>query len=196
VYGRLATRTAPTPGNHEWPNHLQGYDRYWRTVTDQLTPPWYAFRLGDWQLISLNSEAPHGASSAQLRWLRRRLRTPGSCRLAFWHRPRYSAGSHGDQTDTQPFWDALRGHAVVVLGGHDHDLQRMRPRNGITQLVAGAGGHSHYDVDRTDPRLSFADDTHDGAVRLRLRARRADIAFLDAAGRTLDRSSVPCRAPS
>jgi hypothetical protein len=193
VYGRLATRTAPTPGNHEWPNHRRGYDRYWRKITGQPTPPWYAFRIGGWQLLSLNSEAPHGARSAQLRWLRRQLREPGTCRLAFWHRPRYSAGPHGDQPDVQPFWNALRQRATLVLGGHDHDLQRLHPRGGITELVAGAGGHSQYGVNRDDSRLAYADDTRTGALRLRLKPGRANIAFVAVTGRVLDRSTVRCR---
>src|SRR5688500_13580545 len=46
VYGALAKKTAPTPGNHEWPRHLQGYDPYWRSITGRATPPWYAFRAG------------------------------------------------------------------------------------------------------------------------------------------------------
>jgi acid phosphatase type 7 len=193
LYGPLATRTAPTPGNHEWPNHVEGYDRYWQSVTGHPTPPWYALRVGGWELISLNSEAPHGADSAQLRWLRRQVREPGSCRLAFWHRPRYSAGSHGDQADVQPFWDALRRRAALILGGHDHNLQRFHPRDGITQLVAGAGGRSHYTLDPDDPRLAFADDTHDGALRLRLAPGRAAMAFVDATGRILDRAAARCR---
>ena len=193
LYGPLANRTAPTPGNHDWPNHVEGYDRYWRKVTGHPTPPWYAFRVGGWELISLNSEAPHDGGSAQLRWLRRQLREPGTCRLAYWHRPRYSAGSHGDQADVQPLWDALRRHATLILGGHDHNLQRFRPRDGMTQLVSGAGGRSHYDLNRDDSRLMYANDTHDGALRLKLRRGRADMAFVDATGRRLDQAAVRCR---
>jgi acid phosphatase type 7 len=193
LYGALAPRTAPTPGNHDWPNHVDGYDRYWRGVTGHATPPWYAFRVGGWEVISLNSEAPHDAGSSQLRWLRRELREPGTCRLAYWHRPRYSAGEHGDQADVQPFWDALRGHAALILGGHDHTLQRFRPRNGLTQLVAGSGGRIRHDLDRDDPRLAYGDDTRAGALRLRLTPGRAGIAFFDAGGRRLDRAAVRCR---
>lgn len=69
VYGALAPRTAPTPGNHEWDQRSQGYDRYWRSATGAPTPPWYTLRIGGWQLLSLNSEAPHDRRSAQLRWL-------------------------------------------------------------------------------------------------------------------------------
>jgi acid phosphatase type 7 len=193
VYGPLAGRTAPTPGNHDWPNHVDGYDPYWRRITGQPTPPWYAFRIGGWEVISLNSEAPHQADGEQLRWLRRQLREPGTCRLAFWHRPRFSAGRHGDQGDVQPFWEALRGRATLVVGGHDHNMQRFRPREGMTQLVAGAGGVSRYDLDDGDARLAFANETHDGALRLELQPGRAEMAFIAVDGRRLDRAAVRCR---
>lgn len=193
VYGPLAAITAPTPGNHDWPAHRDGYDPYWRGRSGAATPPWYAFRAGGWRVISLNSEAPHDAGSAQLTWLRAELRrTAGSCTIAFWHRPLQSAGRHGDQDDVAPLWDALRGRASLVLNGHDHDSQRMRPRDGIIQIVAGAGGKSRYALD-DDPRLAFGDDRRDAALRMELRRGSATLAFVSAQGDTLDRSQVSCR---
>lgn len=194
TFGRLASITAPTPGNHDWPRHLTGYDPYWRSKTGFPTPPWYAFRLAGWELLSLNSQADHGADSEQLRWLRGHLgRRPGTCRLAFWHRPRFNAGEHDDQVDVQPFWDALRGRAVLVLNGHDHNVQRFRPVNGITQIIAGAGGRSRYEVDAADPRLAFARDGVEAALRLDLRPGRAAVTVISSGGRVLDRSSLRCR---
>jgi len=199
VYGKLARVTAPTPGNHDWPAHPDGYDPYWRSRTGAPTPPWYAFRAGGWRIISLNSEAPHEAASAQVRWLTRQLRQDkGSCTLAFWHRPLMSAGKHGDQRDVAPLWRALRGHTSLVLNGHDHDFQRLHPVDGITQLVAGAGGKSRYGL-RADRRLAFGDDQHDGALRMELRPGSAQLSFVTAAGQVLDRSGVDCspgRPPS
>jgi len=192
VYGPLAGITAPTPGNHDWPAHSDGYDPYWRARTGAPTPPWYAFRIGGWRVLSLNSEAPHDRSSPQLRWLRRQLtRASGTCALAFWHRPLMSGGDHGDQPDVAPLWNALRGKARLVLNGHDHNSQRLHPRNGIVELVAGAGGKSRYSLD-DDTRRAFGDDEHDAALRLTLRPGRADLRFVSAAGATLDRSSVRC----
>jgi hypothetical protein len=193
VYGKLARITAPTPGNHDWPAHRDGYDPYWKARTGAAMPHWYAFSLGGWRIISLNSEASHEPGSAQLQWLRSELRRRrGTCTLAFWHRPRFSAGRHGDQADVAPLWDALRGHVRLVITGHDHDLQRLRPRDGMTQLVAGAGGKSHYGVDDGDRRLAFADDDHDGALRIELRTREAGLSFVAADGSVLDRSAVAC----
>lgn len=193
VYGRMAARTAPTPGNHEWPSHLTGYDRYWRRVTGRPMPAYYAFDLAGWHILSLNSEAPHGEGSRQLRWLRAQLRRPGTCRIAFWHRPRYSQGRHGDQEDVEPFWRALAGRAALVVNGHDHDMQRFRPIRGITELVSGAGGRQLYEVERGDPRLAFADDSRYGALRLELSPGLARHAFVAADGRVLDSGRARCR---
>jgi hypothetical protein len=192
TYGRLAPITAPTPGNHEWPNHSSGYDRYWRHITGKRLAPYYSFRVGGWEIISLNSETAHDAHSRQLDWLRGRLAGTGTCRLAFWHRPRFSAGVHGDQPDVAPFWAALRGRARLVLNGHDHNLQRLEQTGGIVELVAGAGGHGHYRVDRSYRRLAFGDDSHYGALRVSLRPGAAAYAFVALNGRTLDRGRVRC----
>jgi len=194
LYGRLAGVTAPTPGNHDWPQHASGYDPYWRKASGKQIPSYYAFKIAGWEIVSLNSEIDHGTGSAQYHWLRRRLRGPSTCRLAFWHRPRYSAGLvHGDAPDTAPLWNALAGHATLVLSGHEHDMQRLRPRRGIVELVSGAGGHGLYRVNSAYPGLAFADDTHYGALRIGLKRGQARLAFVGANGSTLDSSTVRCR---
>ncbi|MEA2150225.1 MAG: hypothetical protein QOD69_2055 [Solirubrobacteraceae bacterium] len=192
LYGALAKRTAPTPGNHEWPQRGDGYEPYWRRVTGRTPPAYYAFTVAGWQVLSLNSQAPHGRGSDQVRWLARQVARPGTCRLAFWHRPRFSVGRHGDQADVAPLFDALRGHAVLAVSGHDHDMQRFRPVGGITQVVSGAGGHDRYALHRAT-RLAFGDDADYGALRIDLRPGRARLRFVAADGRVLDDSALRCR---
>jgi acid phosphatase type 7 len=191
VFGPVLHRMLPTPGNHEWPNHVTGYDAYWRRLTGHATPPWYAVRIGAWQVLSLNSEAPHDAGSAQVRWLRKRLQGPSTCRIAFWHRPRYSAGTHGDQSDIAPLWNALKGRAALILNGHDHDVQRFKPIAGTIEVVDGAGGRGHYPVS-SDRRLAFSDDHADAALRLTLDGTEARLRVITSRGRTLDRDTVTC----
>ena len=193
TYGRLAKITWPTPGNHEWPSRSEGYDPYWRQVTGAVPREYYSVRAGGWQLLSLNSETAHDTASPQLRWLRAAVRGPGNCRIAFWHRPRFSAGvRHGDQPDIQPIWSALRGRARIALTGHEHDMQRFAPSDGITEFVSGAGGHEHYAL-RPRAGLAFGDDTHYGALRLVLRPGRARWAFVADDGATLDRGTIRCK---
>ena len=193
VYRPIAERMDPTPGNHDWPNHTTGYDPYWRAVKGRAVPHHYAFSAGGWRLISLNSETP--GDRAQLRFLRRELaRDRGTCVLAFMHHPRFNAGKHADQElDVAPLWRELRGEVTLLLSGHDHNLQRFRPVDGVTQLVAGAGGAGHYGVDEDDDRLAFSDDSADGALRLLLRPGRADLRFVRADERQLDHTTVRCR---
>jgi len=194
VYGALARRTSPTPGNHEWGNRATGYFPYWKRELGRAIDPWYAVDdVGGWQLLSLNSEAEHGAGSQQLRWLQGRL-GEGSCRIAFWHRPRFSAGSvHGDAADVAPLWDAVEGRAALVLNGHDHNSQRFRSRGGTVELVAGAGGPNLYRVKR-DRRLAWSDARNVAALRMELTPGGASFEFRTASGRVLRRGAVKCSA--
>jgi len=194
LYGRFDSITAPTIGNHEWSNLATGYVPYWTAARGTPPPTRYAFAVSGWELISLNSNLP--ADSAQEAWLSREIgRTPsyGNCRIAFMHHPRYSAGLHGDLHGLDGIFVELRGHASIALAGHDHDMQRLTPVDGITPYVDGAGGQELYPVNRDDPRLAFFDDTHHGALRIDLRPGRAVLTFVAMDGRTLDRSTVTCR---
>lgn len=122
------------------------------------------------------------------------MAAPGTCRLAFWHEPRFSAGTeHGDQPRVAPLWNALRGKAALVVNAHEHHMERMKPRDGIVEVISGAGGHGfRYPVKRGDPRLAFADDDHDGALRIRLEPGKARLAFVATDGRVLDSTTVRC----
>ena len=194
LYGQLGAITAPTPGNHDWPNRTSGYFPYWRAKLGRELAPWYRFELGGWELLSLNSQAPHSASSPQLRWLRRQLAaTPGDCRIAFWHRPRFSAGLHGDQADVAPLWNAVQGRAALVLNGHDHDSQRLRRRGGTVELVAGAGGAPLYRLNG-DRRVLWGNDSDHAALRIELTPGRVRFEFRTADGGVLQRGSAACSA--
>ena len=197
--GGLSLLTSPTPGNHDWPAGEKeipaaGYKPYWRRVRGRPQRSYYSFSAGGWEIISLNSQIAHNVGSEQHRWLRSQLAFPGTCRLAFWHSPRFSAGTHhGDQKHMAPLWEALRGHATIVVSGHEHNMQRFKPIDGLTQFVSGAGGHTHYGIDRDDGRVAFANDADYGALRLDLRPGSAQFAFVALGGRTLDSGVVRCR---
>ena len=190
-WGELVPVMAPTPGNHDWQEANEGYDPYWSDVTGRPPPTNYEFRAGGWQILALNSE--HEEQSAQIEWLRERTAPGGSCRIAFWHRPRFSAGPHGDSTAVDGLWRAVRGRVAMVLSGHEHNMQRLRPDGGTAQFVSGAGGFSQTEPAADDPRLAFGDGMRDGALRLRLRRGRAEWAFVATDGQVLDSGSLRCR---
>jgi hypothetical protein len=193
TYGRFDEIAAPTPGNHEWTNRAEGYDPYWRAVGLVTNRHYYSFKVAGWEFISLNSESGLERGSPQRRWLPGALRERGNCRVVFWHRPYQNAGRHGDQKETAPLWRAVRGNAVLVLNGHDHNMQHFKRRDGIVQLISGAGGHGFYSSNENDPRLVWDEDDQYGAVRIDLRPRVARFRFVTPPGRTLHRGQVRCR---
>ena len=95
TWGRAKARTLPAPGNHEYDTPgATGYFGYFGAVAG---PGYYSADRGTWHLVSLNSEIDMSTASAQYRWLEADLAAhPAACTLAFWHRPRFSVGSHGD----------------------------------------------------------------------------------------------------
>jgi calcineurin-like phosphoesterase family protein len=192
VWGGLVTRMAPTPGNHDWPEAAEGYDPFWSGARGTPPPTHYAFRAGGWQLLSLNSE--HEEQTAQIEWVRERTASSGGCTIAFWHRPRWSAGPHGDDSAVAGLWQAARGRVAAVISGHEHNMQRLAPDGGTRQFISGAGGSSHTVPDQADPRLEFGDGTHYGALRLRLTSGVARWAFVSTSSDVLDAGTFRCRA--
>ena len=191
-FGALAQITEPAIGNHEWGNRFDGYYPYWAAQKGRRQPPWSRTRVAGWEILGLNSQAAHGPGAAQVRWLDRALREPGNCRIAFMHRPRLSAGAYGDAPDLDPLWNRLAGHARIVLSGHDHNLQRHRPRRGLTQYVVGAGGRARYALRPGSPTLAWGRDDVDGALRIVLEPGRALLEFRSPSRRLLDRSRATC----
>jgi hypothetical protein len=37
-------------------------------------------------------------------------------------------------------------HVQLVLAGHDHDYERIKPQNGVSYVVTGGGGRGTYEV--------------------------------------------------
>ena len=191
-FGQLAHITEPTIGNHEWDRRFQGYYPYWFRRKGERLAPWFKTQIAGWEILSLNSQAPHGTDSAQLSWLRAALEGPGDCRIAFWHRPRYSEGAYRRAVDLKPFWKTLAGHARIVLNGHDHNLQRHSPQLGMVEYVVGAGGRDRYKLHRGPSTMAWGTDRSDGALRMVLTPGRALLEFRAPSGHLLDRSRATC----
>lgn len=82
--------------------------------------------------------------SRQRRWLEEELASSDEpWKIAFFHHPIYSsAGRHGSDEDLREALEPLfLEHGVdVVLAGHDHVYERIRPQRGIHYFVAGSSG--------------------------------------------------------
>jgi len=200
TWGRHRPRTRPSPGNHDY--HTEGAAGYFSYFGARAPGPYYSFDLGSWHLISLNSEISMAEGSAQHEWLKNDLASSGArCTLAYWHKPRFTAGRYDDFTFTTPIWRLLyAAKAEVVLNGHDHNYQRYAlltpegsaaPVRGIREFVVGTGGRSLYDVSR-DPRREAVQARVLGVLQLTLRPAGYDWSFIPVSGSYSDSGSADC----
>jgi acid phosphatase type 7 len=195
TWGRFKNRTKPAPGNHEYETSgASGYYGYFGAAAGDPSKGYYSYNLGAWHIVALNSEVSTATGSAQENWLRQDLAAnPTACTLAYWHKPRFSSGEHGNTVSMQPLWQALYDyHAEVVINGHDHDYERFEPQsptgtadaNGIREFVVGTGGRSHYGFGSIRPNSAARNSDTFGVLKLTLHINSFDWQFIPEAGKT------------
>lgn len=152
TWGKHKGQTKPVPGNHEYLTpSASGYFSYFGSLATPQGLSYYSFDIGGWHVVALNSEIDVTSTSAQVAWLRSDLLAhPALCTLAYWHKPRFSSGLHGNDTSLAALWQILYDNgADLVLNGHDHDYERFARQNqsgvldeakGLQEFVVGTGG--------------------------------------------------------
>jgi hypothetical protein len=208
-WGRHLDRIRPVPGNHDWQTgSLDAYlDYFGAAAVNEAGDPWYAYDLGTWRIIALDSECEEtetcGPESDQGRWLADELATTSArCTMAIWHVPRYSSGFHGDDTDVQPFWDALyQAGADVIVNGHDHDYERFAPldaegeedrERGMRQFIVGTGGVGLRDFGDPKPHSELRLAVTHGVIAFTLKDGGYEWSWIPIDGDVTDRGSATC----
>ena len=200
TWGSAKPRTRPAPGNHEYGTAgAAGYFGYFGAAAGDPTQGYYSYDLGDWHVVSLNSNCSIvscAAGSLQEQWLRADLAGSAKpCTLAYWHHPRYSSGTtHGSSTSVVPLFQALYDfNADLVLEGHEHNYERFAPMDaagaidtarGIRSIVVGTGGRSHRTLGTPIWGSEVGDDTTYGVLKVTLHASGYDWRFLPTQGAT------------
>jgi chitodextrinase len=207
-WGRLFAFTHPVPGNHEYQTMgAAGYYSYFGALGGDPTKGYYSYDIGVWHIIALNSECANiggcGVGSPEEQWLRSDLAAHTNvCTLAYWHRPRFSSGLHGNDDTFSTWWfDLYNAHADIVLNGHDHDYERFAPQddgqhpvsNGIRSFIVGTGGQEHEPfVTQAANSQVFNNDTF-GVLKLTLHPTSYDWQFVpDGGGTFTDAGSGDC----
>ncbi len=200
TWGRFKARMFPAPGNHEYDvtSNAAGYFGYFG-VRAHGPGGYYVYSLGGWRIYSLNSEI---VSAAEVAWLKSDLAShPTACVMAYWHHPRFSSGTHGNDGSVQPFWDALyAARAELIVNGHDHDYERFAPQTpsgassatGIREIVAGTGGAGLRPFANVVANSQVRNAVTHGVLKLTLRPGGYTWQFVPADGSFTDSGSGSC----
>ena len=103
---------------------------------------YYAFKKGSVRFFALDSNYMDRKQTA---WIETQLREAGNgdWKICFFHHALYSSARyHGSNTDLRRLLEPLfvKYGVDVVLSGHDHVYERVRPQRGIYYFVEGASG--------------------------------------------------------
>jgi predicted phosphodiesterase len=133
---------------------------------------YYTFKNGNVQFFALDSNY---MDPAQLEWLDRQLSGSGAMwKICYFHHPLYSHGKfHGSDLDLRARLEPMlvKYKVDVVLNGHEHVYERVKPQQGIYYFVLGSSGELRphnlnpspdtekgFDTDRAFGLIEIADD--------------------------------------
>ncbi len=143
-------------GNHDDPNQ-----RFYKPF-NMNGERYYTFKKGNVRFFALDSNY---MDRDQVAWLQRELANSGSdWKIPFFHHPLYSSGgTHGSEVDlraqVEPLF--LQYGVSVVLAGHEHFYERIKPQKGIAYFTTGGAAKLREgDIRKTDmTAVGFDADT-------------------------------------
>lgn len=153
-----AQQTIAVPGNHEYKtSNANGYRSFIKSYGLPKTGNdlWSVKNIGEYTIIGLDSEGLGKGKNLNAKGKREKkfltkalLQNNGRPTIVMWHRPRFSTGEHGDQTDVgvTTLWNMVAADTDVklVLWGHDHDFETGEPTaptgRKVPTMVIGTGG--------------------------------------------------------
>jgi len=145
-------------GNHDQPN-----ERFYEYF-NMSGKEYYRFTKGNVAFYALNSTY---LDKKQVKWLEEELAKDSSqWKICFFHHPPYSSAmKHGSDKPVREVVEPifLKYGVNLVLNGHDHVYERIKPQKGIYYFVSGAGGQLRLgDVKKGSPLTdkSYDQDMH------------------------------------
>jgi hypothetical protein len=134
----------------------------------------------------------------QIRWLEKELAGSRSdWKIVFFHHPLYSSGDrHGSDLRLREVLEPLfvKYGVSVVLTGHDHFYERVKPQKGITYFVVGSGGQLRKgNIDRSTGITAKGFDTDLAFMAAEITGDTMAFKVISRAGQTVDAGLVTRR---
>ena len=121
---------------------------------------YYSFKKNDVAFFVLDSSY---MDPVQLGWLEKQLRESNAAwKICYFHHPLYSDGKfHGPDLDLRSVLAPLfqKYQVNVVLSGHEHVYERLKPQNNIYYFVLGNSGQLRFNNLRLSSQMEAGFDT-------------------------------------
>jgi hypothetical protein len=179
-------------------NHDAREQRYYKpfNMEGQL---YYTFNpRPDIRFFALESTYP---VPEQIQWLEKELKASTSdWKIAFFHHPLYSSGDrHGSDIRLRDVLEPLflKYNVSVVLTGHDHFYERVKPQKGITYFVVGSGGQLRAgNIDRQSGLTDKGFDTDLAFMAAEIAGDQMYFNVISRGGQIVDSGAITRRKPA
>jgi 3',5'-cyclic AMP phosphodiesterase CpdA len=137
----------------------------------------------------------------QLVWLRDELaKSKTDWKICYFHHPLYTSGRYTNAARVlrlalEPI--LIAGDVDVVLSGHEHFYERMRPQHGISYFISGgAGSLRAADIRRPSPIMASGFDSDFHFMMMEISGDTLYFQAISRSGKTIDAGSITRTAPS
>jgi hypothetical protein len=136
----------------------------------------------------------------QLQWLEAELKGSNEdWKIAHFHHPPYSSGSrHGSDAVVREVLEPLflKYNVSVVLTGHDHFYERIKPQKGIVYFVVGSGGQLRPgNIIKGSPLTARGFDTDRAYMQAEINGDEMFFNAIARTGRVVDSGTITRRKP-
>ena len=174
-------------GNHDESNQ-RFYDHF-----NMNGEEYHRFEKGGVAFYCLNSNY---MDKKQLDWLEGKLKADtANWKVAFFHHPPYSSGGkHGSEVKLRQVIEPLfvKYGVNVVLAGHEHFYERIKPQKGIYYFISGAGGKLRKgDVKKGSPLTAKAYDADMSFMLVEMTKDEMHFQVISRLGETVDSGVMP-----
>lgn len=178
-------------GNHDNPNQ-----RLYKPF-NMDGKRYYSFKKENVEFFALDSTY---MDPVQLAWVEKQLSaSTAQWKICYFHHPLYSDGKfHGPDRDLRSRLEPLlaKGGVSVVLSGHEHFYERLKPQQGIYHFIIGNGGQLRYHDLKPSQDIAKGFDTDRGFALFEVAGDDLYFQALSRTGEIVDSGIIQKAAPT
>ena len=136
----------------------------------------------------------------QIAWLEKELQASSDdWKIVYFHHPPYSSGErHGSEASLRRTLEPLfiKYNVSVVMNGHDHFYERIKPQDGVAYFVCGSGGKLRRgNIDKRSTLTAKGFDTDQAFMAAEIDGDEMYFAAISRQGQIVDSGVITRRKP-